>query len=68
MPIQATIFLPFARMRIRLHMMGLDLSLFYDGLMHLLAVLSCSLLPSSYRAFIYSIGVHNRLDWAPIRQ
>jgi hypothetical protein len=32
--------------------MGLDLSLFHDRLMHLLAVLSGSLLPSSYRAFI----------------
>jgi len=52
MPIQATIFLPFARMRIRLHVMGLDLSLFHDRLMHLLAVLSGSLLPISYRAFI----------------
>jgi len=68
MPIQATIFLPFARMRIGLHVMGLDLSLFHDRLMHLVAVRSGSLLPSSYRAFIYSIGVNNRLDWAPIRQ
>jgi hypothetical protein len=53
-------------MRIRLHMMGLDLSLFHDRLMHLLAVLSGSLLPSRYRAFIDSRGVHNRLDGAPI--
>ncbi len=67
-PIQATTFLPFARMRIGLHMMGLDLSLFDDGLMYLVAVLSGSLLPSSYRAFIYPLGVHNRLDGAPIRK
>src|SRR6266567_5556921 len=67
MPIQATIFLPFARMRIGLHVMDLDLCLFHDRLMHLLAVLSGSLLPIGYCAFIDSIGVHNRLDWAPIR-
>src|SRR5436309_7472488 len=41
---------------------------FDDGLMHLLAVLSCSPLPLSYGAFIHSIGMHNRLDWASIRQ
>jgi hypothetical protein len=68
MPIQAIICLPFARMRIGLHVMGLNLSLFHDRLMYLLAVLSGSLLPSSYRAFIYSLGVNNRLDWAPIRK
>src|SRR6266704_2961398 len=68
MPIQATIFLPFARMRIGLHVMDLDLCLFHDRLMHLLAVLSGSLLPIGYCAFIDSIGVNNLLDWAPIRK
>src|SRR5579862_3701462 len=53
---------------IRLHMMGLDLSLFHDRLMHLLAMLSCSLLPLRYGALIQSIGVNNRLDWAAIRK
>jgi hypothetical protein len=66
MPIQTTIFLPFARMHIGLHVMGLHLSLLDDGVMDLVAVLSCSFLPIRYRAFIPSIGVHNGLDGTSI--
>jgi hypothetical protein len=43
--------------------MGIHLSLLDDGVMDLLAVLSCSLLPVRYRAFIPSRGVNNGLDW-----
>src|SRR5438128_1291880 len=64
--IQTTIFLPFARMRIGLHVMDIHLSLLDDGVMDLLAVLSCSLLPISYRAFIQSVRVNNGLDWTSI--
>jgi hypothetical protein len=55
-------------MRIGLHMVGLHPALLDDGVMHLLTVLSRSLLPRGYRAFIHLKGMHNRLEGAAIRQ
>jgi len=55
-------------MRIGLHMLCLHPALLDNGLMHLVAVLSCSLLPLSYGAFIHPKRMHNRLDGASIRQ
>src|SRR5437879_6146653 len=58
-PIQITSFLPFARMRIGLHVSRDHLCLFNNGQMDALAVLACPLLPIDYRAFIQAIGVDN---------
>ncbi len=53
---------------IGLHVMGLDFPLFNDGLVHLVAVLSGSLLPIGDCAFIPSIRMYNRLDGTSIGQ
>jgi hypothetical protein len=42
--------------------------LFDDGLMDVLAVLACPLLPSGYRSFIQAIGVNNGLNGTSIGQ
>ena len=62
-PIQAIILHPFTRISSACTCIGSTLPLFDDGLMHLVAMLSCSLLPIRYGAFIQPIGMHNRLDW-----
>ena len=49
-------FRPFARMRIRLDVGGSHLPLLDEGLMHLLAMPSCSLLPIRHGALIHSIA------------
>ena len=59
---------PLTRMRVGLDVVCVHLALLDDGLMHLLTVLSRSLLPLCYRAFIYPIRMHNRLGGASIRQ
>jgi hypothetical protein len=48
--------------------MSFHLSLLYKGMMDLLTVFSCSLLPIGCRSFIYSIGMHNGLNWAARHQ
>src|SRR5260370_1211343 len=47
---------------------NLALPWFHGRLMHLVAVLSGSLLPIGDRAFIQAIGMHNRLDGASIAE
>jgi hypothetical protein len=49
-------------------MVGLNFPLLNDRLVHLLAMLSCSLLPSGYCALIQSIGMNNGLQWTSIGQ
>ena len=51
-PIQAIIRRPLTRKRIHLHVLDIQLSLWDEGLMHQLAVLSCSIPPTGYRSFI----------------
>src|SRR2546421_8999282 len=46
--------------------MGVHLALLHQSMMDLLTVLSGSLLPLGYRSFIYSIGMHNRLNGTAI--
>src|SRR5947209_4369819 len=64
--IQIMSFLPFARMRICLDVLALDLSLFHNSGMHSLAMLSCALLPCGYCPFIESKRMNNRLKGASI--
>jgi hypothetical protein len=53
---------------IGLNMSQVELSLFNEGLMDLVAMDSCSIAPSSYGALIQSEGMHNRLNGASIGQ
>src|SRR5713226_4749933 len=53
---------------IRLHLKARHLPLLDEGAMHLLALLSCSLLPIRHSALIQSIGMHDGLDRTSLRQ
>src|SRR5438132_9714666 len=47
---------------------GLHVPLLNDRLVHLVAMLSCSLLPSRYCALIQPICVNNSLHWTSVGQ
>jgi len=53
---------------LRFCLVGVHLSLLHQSMMDLLTVVSCSLLPIGHRSFIYSIGMHNGLNWTAIRK
>jgi len=53
-------------MRISLHLRGLHLPLLDDGVMHLLTMLSGSLLPIPHGALIKAEGMDNGLHWTAI--
>jgi hypothetical protein len=60
--------MPFHPDLIGLHVFQIEICLHHLILMHRLAVLSRSLLPSGHRAFIQSEGVNNGLSRAAIRE
>ena len=65
-PIQASILWPFTRMRIRLYMNQIEIPCFNQVVMNHLAVGSCTISPTGNGSFVQSIGMNNRLNWAPI--
>jgi len=46
----------------------IELALFHDGCVDLLAVLPCTISPLSHGSFIQPKCLHNRLHWTSIRQ